>query len=78
MFTVVNAYVTFLSHMATVIVDPPKDFKMSNYMPSPRLLEAFARGEATVGGMAEAGWLPVGRIAPGESIVFVRKADDDE
>lgn len=30
--------------------------------PSRRLIEAFARGEVTAGGMAEAGWQFVGKI----------------
>lgn len=36
--------------------------------PSKRLIEAFARGEVTVGGLAEAGWHVVGKLAdqPGE------------
>lgn len=29
---------------------------------SPRLIEAFARGEVTVGGLAEAGWRNLGKL----------------
>lgn len=32
-------------------------------MPSKRLLSALARGEVTLGGLAEAGWHVMGRIA---------------
>jgi hypothetical protein len=39
--------------------------------PSPRLLEAFTRGEVTEGGMAEAGWRYLGRIADGDGPVGV-------
>ncbi len=31
--------------------------------PSPRLLDAFARCEVTVGGLAEAGWRVLGKVA---------------
>jgi hypothetical protein len=31
--------------------------------PPQRLIDAFLRGEVTVGGLAEAGWFVVGRIA---------------
>ena len=34
------------------------------YSPQPRLLEAFARGEVTLGGLAEAGWFTVGWLRP--------------
>lgn len=33
---------------------------------SPRLLEALSNGTATAGGLAEAGWFEVGRIADDE------------
>lgn len=33
--------------------------------PSKRLIEAFARGEVTQGGLAEAGWHLIGKVTDG-------------
>ena len=38
---------------------------------SDRLMQAFARGETTKGGMAEAGWFELGTIADGDGPVFI-------
>lgn len=46
-------------------IDPSDVWLGLGYGPSPRLLEAFRRGEVTVGGMAEAGWQYLGKIADG-------------
>lgn len=52
--------------------------RMTDYEPPLRLLEAFKCGEVTIGGLAEAGWLPAGRLANG-SLVLIRggKAGDE-
>ena len=40
-----------------------------------RLIEAFARGEVTRGGLAEAGWFEVGTLAD-DSPLMLRPADE--
>ena len=39
--------------------------------PSKRLIEALARGETTVGGLAEAGWFVIGTIAGND--IYVKR-----
>lgn len=41
--------------------------------PSPRLLDAFARGEVTEGGLAEAGWRVLGKVV-GDGPTFEPRA----
>lgn len=46
-------------------------------MVSQRFLEAFARGELTKGGLAEAGWFDVGTMGD-DGIVLVRDIPTDD
>lgn len=40
--------------------------------PSQRFIDAVAHGEVTKGGLAEAGWFDVGRIADGEAPLLIQ------
>lgn len=43
---------------------------------SQHFIEAFARGELTKGGLAEAGWFEVGTVGE-NSVVFVNREDNE-
>lgn len=40
-----------------------------------RLIEAFARGETTKGGMAEAGWFELGRMVDDDGLIFISEPE---